>query len=159
MSQSSSTIARLAVLAVIACLLSLAACSTEGSTISAFGRSGSRRTDTVAYYDKAAKALDAHLRSKAFTSTAAPASQPSDVGVTFAGQTDTWYRGSYDGSADMYVLVRQPTKNAAGLSVMVHWHLSGLSSTVADQRAKAKVFAKSLGDWWRDYQTKATPPP
>jgi hypothetical protein len=123
----------------------------EAATITAFGEStGRSHPEIVRYYDDAAIALDRHLKSISLFPTTKPPNA-SNSGVTFAAQRDTWYKGNSPG---VYIKVRQPTVNAAGLDVYVRWEAKGTSAHVEDIQRKAQALQTQLTEWWEEYKRK-----
>src|SRR5436309_2923887 len=112
-----------------------------------------RSPEKQLYYSQAQDDLDAYLTSHGFSVTAKPA-QGSDAGSQFESQRDTWYHGSYRGSPTLYIRVRRPTSNMAGLDVCVDWRAEGSARHVDSVKALADALRADLDAWWQQYQEK-----
>jgi len=103
----------------------------------------------VRYYDESAVALKAYLRSLGFS----PASRPTFLdtnGTSFIAQHDIWYLSE----GTLYVKLRQPTENSAGLLVYICWHAEGSPGYLDSTEASANALRVRLTEWWDNHRRK-----
>jgi hypothetical protein len=126
--------------------------TSRGATKSIYGNAITSRSPAyVEYFEKASAAFDQHLKESGFSVTI---DHPRQLlsGRTYAAQRDTWYRGSYRGSPQLYVKIVLATDNMAGLDVDLSWYAEGLPVHVASVEASANDLCIELRAWWAQYE-------
>jgi hypothetical protein len=134
--------------------------------VTAFGESTGRSVpEIVQYYDTAAAAFDQYLKFLGFSLMNYPPAVyergfPSGKwsGVHFVTQDETYYKSTYFGSAEIYVIIRHPTENASGLGVYVCWGAGGSRGYIDSIKAGANALRIQLTEWWEHYK-KENPRP